>query len=164
MMVPDHLMPIYDYLNPVQSSSRLEREAGRNLEVIWLFGRLVPDDEVIADFRKDNGPAIKKICERARPQVTLSVGQTIVSQCCSNHSARVGRSYSSLMRAAMLRRQSSPASQARRTISCLPCASERRGQDRRAGRLARRANCRSCRASSVILSAKRTLTAPLPDG
>ena len=48
---------IYGYLNRVQSSRRLEREAGRNLKVIWLLGRLVPDDKVIADFRKDNGPA-----------------------------------------------------------------------------------------------------------
>lgn len=55
---------IYGYLNRVQSSRRLEREAGRNLEVIWLLGRLMPDDEVIADFRKDNGPAIKKVCAR----------------------------------------------------------------------------------------------------
>src|SRR6202171_5357562 len=53
---------IYGYLNRVQSSRRLEREAGRNLEVIWLLGRLVPDDKVIADFRKDNGPAIRKVC------------------------------------------------------------------------------------------------------
>lgn len=55
---------IYGYLNRVQSSRRLEREAGRNLEVIWLLGRLVPDDKVIADFRKDNGPAIKQVCAR----------------------------------------------------------------------------------------------------
>src|ERR1700744_6206207 len=53
---------IYGYLNRVQSSRRLEREAGRNLEVIWLLGRLVPDDKVIADFRKDNGPAIRRAC------------------------------------------------------------------------------------------------------
>src|SRR5712671_6037769 len=53
---------IYGYLNRVQSSRRLEREAGRNLEVIWLTGRLVPDHKTIADFRKDNGPAIKKVC------------------------------------------------------------------------------------------------------
>ena len=53
---------IYGYLNRVQSSRRLEREAGRNLEVIWLLGRLVPDDKTIADFRKDNGPAIRKVC------------------------------------------------------------------------------------------------------
>jgi transposase len=55
---------IYGYLNRVQSSRRLEREAGRNLEVIWLLGRLMPDDKTIADFRKDNGIAIKKVCAR----------------------------------------------------------------------------------------------------
>lgn len=55
---------IYGYLNRVQSSRRLEREAGRNLEVIWLLGRLAPDDKVIADFRKDNGPAIRQVCAR----------------------------------------------------------------------------------------------------
>ena len=46
---------IYGYLNRVQSSRRLEREAGRNVEVMWLTGRLVPDHKTIADFRKDNG-------------------------------------------------------------------------------------------------------------
>jgi transposase len=55
---------IYGYLNRVQSSRRLEREAGRNLEVMWLTGRLVPDHKTIADFRKDNGPAIRKVCVR----------------------------------------------------------------------------------------------------
>ena len=55
---------IYGYLNRVQSSRRLEREAGRNLEVMWLLGRLIPDDKVIADFRKDNGLAIRKVCAR----------------------------------------------------------------------------------------------------
>jgi transposase len=55
---------IYGYLNRVQSSRRLEREAGRNLEAIWLLRRLVPDDKTIADFRKDNGPAIRKACVR----------------------------------------------------------------------------------------------------
>ena len=55
---------IYGYLNRVQSSRRLEREAGRNLEVMWLLGRLVPDDKVIDDCRKDNGPAIRKVCAR----------------------------------------------------------------------------------------------------
>ena len=53
---------IYGYLNRVPSSRRLEREAGRNLEVIWLLRRLTPDDKTIADFRKDNGGAIKKVC------------------------------------------------------------------------------------------------------
>jgi transposase len=53
---------IYGYLNRVQSSRRLEREVGRNVEVLWLTGRLVPDHKTIADFRKDNGPAIRKVC------------------------------------------------------------------------------------------------------
>jgi transposase len=55
---------IYGYLNRIQSSRRLEREAGRNVEVMWLTGRLVPDHKTIADFRKDNGPAIRKVCAR----------------------------------------------------------------------------------------------------
>jgi transposase len=55
---------IYGYLNRVQSSRRLEREAGRNVEVMWLCERLVPDHKTIADFRKDNGPAIRKVCSR----------------------------------------------------------------------------------------------------
>jgi transposase len=53
---------IYGYLNRVQSSRRLEREAGRNLEAMWLTGRLVPDHKTIADFRKDNGAQIRKVC------------------------------------------------------------------------------------------------------
>jgi len=55
---------IYGYLNRVQSSRRLEREAGRNFEVMWLLGRLVPDHKTVADFRKDNGPGIRKVCAR----------------------------------------------------------------------------------------------------
>ena len=55
---------IYGYLNRVQSSRRLEREAGRNVEVMWLCGRLVPDHKTIADFRKDNGAAIRRVCAR----------------------------------------------------------------------------------------------------
>jgi transposase len=55
---------IYGYLNRVQSGRRLEREAGRNFEAMWLLGRLVPDHKTVADFRKDNGPAIGKVCAR----------------------------------------------------------------------------------------------------
>jgi transposase len=55
---------IYGYLNRVQSSRRLEREAGRNVEVMWLTGRLVPDHKTIADFRKDNGRAIRQVCAK----------------------------------------------------------------------------------------------------
>jgi transposase len=53
---------VYGYLNRVQSSRRLERECRRNIELIWLTGRLMPDFKTIADFRKDNGEAIRKVC------------------------------------------------------------------------------------------------------
>eukprot|EP01041_Mallomonas_annulata_P019930 gene19930-39487_t len=49
---------IYGYLNQVQSSRRLERESQRNVELMWLTGRLTPDFKTIADFRKDHGDAI----------------------------------------------------------------------------------------------------------
>src|SRR6201984_522010 len=53
---------IYGYLNRVQASRRLERESGRNFKGMWLTGRLVPDHKTIADFRKDTGLAIRKVC------------------------------------------------------------------------------------------------------
>src|SRR6266542_4792436 len=53
---------IYGYLNRIQSSRRLERETQRNIELVWLTGRLMPDFKTIADFRKDNGEAIRKVC------------------------------------------------------------------------------------------------------
>jgi transposase len=53
---------VYGYLNRVQSSRRLEREAQRNIELMWLTGRLAPDFKTIADFRKDNGEAIGLVC------------------------------------------------------------------------------------------------------
>lgn len=55
---------VYGYLNRVQSSRRLEREAGRNMEMMWLLGRLAPDHKTIADFRKDNGAALRRVCAR----------------------------------------------------------------------------------------------------
>src|SRR3974390_1643914 len=55
---------VYGYLNQVASSRRLEREAGRNVELMWLTGRLTPDFNTIADFRKDNGPAIRATCRQ----------------------------------------------------------------------------------------------------
>ena len=55
---------IYGYLNRIQSSRRLEREAGRNVELMWLTGKLAPDFKTIADFRKDNGPAIQTACSQ----------------------------------------------------------------------------------------------------
>jgi len=53
---------IYGYLNRIQSSRRLERETQRNVELIWLTGKLMPDFKTIADFRKDNGQAIRAVC------------------------------------------------------------------------------------------------------
>ena len=53
---------IYGYLNRVPSSRRLERECQRNIEMIWLTGQLAPDFKTIADFRKDNGEAIREVC------------------------------------------------------------------------------------------------------
>ncbi len=53
---------LYGYLNRIQSSRRLERETQRNIELMWLTGRLMPDFKTIADFRKDNGPAIRAAC------------------------------------------------------------------------------------------------------
>jgi transposase len=53
---------IYGYLNRIQSSRRLERETQRNVELMWLTNRLMPDFKTIADFRKDNGPAIRSVC------------------------------------------------------------------------------------------------------
>src|SRR5450755_2571111 len=53
---------LYGYLNRVQSSRRLEREAGRNIELMWLTGRSAPDFKTIANFRRDNGPAIRAVC------------------------------------------------------------------------------------------------------
>src|SRR5271167_880432 len=53
---------LYGYLNRVQSSRRLERETQRNIELMWLTGRLAPDFKTIANFRRDNGPAIRAVC------------------------------------------------------------------------------------------------------
>src|SRR6202790_2594393 len=63
---PSTLLKIYLYgsLNRLQSSRRLEREAQRNIELMWLVGRLAPDFKTIADFRKDNGAAIRAVCRQ----------------------------------------------------------------------------------------------------
>ena len=53
---------LYGYLNRIQSSRRLERETQRNIELMWLTGRLTPDFKTIADFRRDSGPAIRAAC------------------------------------------------------------------------------------------------------
>jgi len=53
---------VYGYLNRILSTRRLEREAGRNVELMWLLGRLAPDFKTISDFRKDNTKAIRLVC------------------------------------------------------------------------------------------------------
>ena len=68
---------VYGYLNQVQSSRRLERETARNVEMMWLTGRLTPDFKTIADFRKDNGPAIRSAC---RQFVVLCRGLNLFAQ------------------------------------------------------------------------------------
>lgn len=70
---------IYGYLNRVQSSRRLEREAGRNVEVMWLTGRLVPDHKTIAAFRKDYGKAIRKVCAEF---VSICRGLDLFAEAC----------------------------------------------------------------------------------
>jgi transposase len=55
---------IYGYLNRIQSSRRLEREGQRNIELMWLLNRLVPDFKTIAGFRKDNAKAIGNVCRQ----------------------------------------------------------------------------------------------------
>src|SRR4029077_18518346 len=55
---------VYGYINQIASSRRLEREAQRNVELMWLTGRLAPDFETLADFRKDNGAAIRATCRQ----------------------------------------------------------------------------------------------------
>ena len=53
---------VYGYLNRIQSTRRLERESGRNIELMWLLGRLRPDLKIIANFRRHNGKALRKVC------------------------------------------------------------------------------------------------------
>ena len=72
---------IYGYLNRIQSSRRLERETQRNVELIWLTGRLCPDFKTIADFRRDNGKAIRRVY---REFVVLSELQPVL-RCAGCH-------------------------------------------------------------------------------
>ena len=81
---------IYGYLNRIQSSRRLEREAQRNVELMWLTGRLAPDFKTIADFRKDNGPAIRRMCSQSEADISASLsGQRNVG-CCQLLLCRLG--------------------------------------------------------------------------
>ena len=76
---------IYGYLNRVHSSRRLEREAQRNVELMWLTGRLAPDFKTIADFRKDNGEAIRLVCREfvmlCRKLELFSTRRFVASRC-----------------------------------------------------------------------------------
>src|SRR6202042_2297221 len=68
---------VHGYVNQIQSSRRLESETARNVEVMWLRGRLTPNFKTIADFRKDNGPAIRSAC---RQFVALCRGLNLFTQ------------------------------------------------------------------------------------
>jgi transposase len=68
---------LYGYLNRIQSSRRLERETQRNIELMWLTGRLAPDFKTIANFRKDNGEAIGAVCSQF---VTLCRGLNLFTR------------------------------------------------------------------------------------
>lgn len=73
---------LYGYMNQVQSSRRLEREAGRNVEVMWLTGKLAPDFKTIADFRRDNGEAVRAACKQfvvLCREIGLIVGGTVAA-------------------------------------------------------------------------------------
>ena len=68
---------IYGYLNRIQSSRRLERETQRNVEVMWLMRRLMPDHKTIAAFRKNNGRALRGVC---REFVVLCRGLSLFTE------------------------------------------------------------------------------------
>ena len=70
---------IYGYLNRIQSSRRLERESQRNVELIWLTGRLTPDFKTIADFRKDNGNSIRRVCREFNDSVMYFDANRVVA-------------------------------------------------------------------------------------
>jgi transposase len=63
---PASLLKIYSYgyLNRIQSSRRFEKETQRNVELMWLVGRLTPDFKTIANFRQDNGKAVRSVCRQ----------------------------------------------------------------------------------------------------
>jgi len=114
---------IYGYLNRVQSSRRLEREAQRNIELMWLTARLAPDFKTIADFRRKNGPAIQRVC---REFVMLGrrldlFSQTLVAIDGSKFKAVNGRDRDFTRRNA--RRRRNAASSAGNTSQCSrPCS------------------------------------------
>ena len=80
---------LYGYLNRIQSSRRLEREAQRNVELMWLTARLAPDFKTIADFRRDNGPGIRAAC--AQFIFDLPAARALRACCCCYRRQQVQR-------------------------------------------------------------------------
>ena len=70
-------------MNRIPSSRRLEREAGRNVELMWLTGRLASDHKSIADFRRDNGPGISRVCVQF-VEICRRIG-TLKGDCVATH-------------------------------------------------------------------------------
>lgn len=68
---------IYGYLNRIQSSRRLEKETQRNIELMWLTGRSMPDFKTIITFREENGKAILNVCRQFIVLCQLGVGQPL---------------------------------------------------------------------------------------
>jgi len=86
---------VYGYLNRIPSSRRLEREAQRNVELMWLTGRLAPDFKTIADFRHDNGKGIRNVCKRFVDMLTLPLNSVVLNRSIMRPSSTVPRaSYS----------------------------------------------------------------------
>src|SRR6266446_10532025 len=83
---------VYGYLNRVQSSRRLERECQRNIELVWLTGRLMPDFKTIADFRKDNGEANEEDGKTLRRYWTTACQAcALKSKCTTGKERRISR-------------------------------------------------------------------------
>ena len=78
---------LYGYLNRIQSSRRLEQEANRNLELMWLTGRLAPDFKTLADFRADNGVAIRGVCREFSRAVPAT--WYVLAGCCCDRRQQV---------------------------------------------------------------------------
>jgi transposase len=125
---------IYGYLNRVQSSRRLEREAGRNVELMWLLSRLVPDHKTVADFRKDNGRAIRQVCARF-VELCRQMGLLVTASVAIDGSKfkAVNNRDRNFTRAKVERRRAQPEQSVARYLSQLDTADrqEPSGEDRR---------------------------------
>ena len=127
---------IYGYLNRIQSSRRLEREAQRNVELIWLTGRLMPDFKTIADFRRDNGEAPRSLSEvrlmvaNGQKQNTavrsLAISRRSSTYCCLSQGwkadVRPGLRFSAAVRATSDRQLRILSGQLRQQLALVPPA------------------------------------------